>query len=88
MSAHDTLVLTEIAAQVLCRDSRLSLCLHVPCCAERDVASHVVRLRECTCVHCSRYGAMRCTSAVSSHVLFVYGALRGVTVAEETHLHP
>ena len=34
--ASYTRVLTETAAQVLCRDSRLSLCLHVPCCAERD----------------------------------------------------
>ena len=32
--------------------------------------SHDVRLRDCTCVHCSGYGAVRCTSAVSCRVLF------------------
>ena len=45
---------------------------------------HDVRLRECACVHCTGYGAVLCTAAVSCHVLSVYGALRSVTVAEDT----
>ena len=42
--------------------------------------------RKCTCMHCTRCGAVLCTAAVSCHVLFVFGALWSVTVAEDTHL--
>ena len=60
---------------MLCRDSRLSLCLHVPCCAERAVASHDVLLREG--VYVSAQGMVESVTQLS-HVessVLVYGAL-------------
>ena len=80
-------LLTETAAQVLCRDSRLSRAGTCRAVRERETwRSHDVRLRKCTCVRCTRCGCSAVYTAVSCRVLLVCGALQEVTVAENACL--
>ena len=67
--------MTETAAQVLCRDSRLSVLARAVLCGER-LTSHDVRLRGCTCVHCTAYGAGAVYSSCLVSCPCVWGAAR------------
>ena len=80
------LVLTETAAQVLCWVS----CRTAPC-PFRACLSATLETQRAVCAGvrvCTAQDMVqvRCTAAVSCHVLFVYGALRRVTLAESIRL--